>query len=267
MLRCRWRLSDRGAEKTLPALPSQPYSTSDTAMHRTSISTRSREVGRSAPPEDRKLMQLVAAGDERARQMCAMRLVTRIRRVSAAILGGGPDVDDAIQESLIAIFDAAHGFRGESRIERWAGRISVRTALQVARKRQRHTRHIDTNLDPDILDHDDGRPASAGSSARWARVDARSELDENLPRPLRDYLEALPPVERSALVLRHALGHTLAEIAELTGTSQSTVKYRIRNALARARAHIRRDDFCGQNQPHERPDMSSPGQTEKRGRS
>src|SRR5690606_24021515 len=63
-----------------------------------------------------------------------------------------------------------------------------------------------------------------------------SPLQDAIPRPLLRYLEELPETRRTALVLRHVLEYSIAEIAELTETSPNTVKDR----LLAARAHIRR---------------------------
>jgi RNA polymerase sigma-70 factor (ECF subfamily) len=57
-----------------------------------------------------------------------------------------------------------------------------------------------------------------------------------LPRPLEDYLVALPDVQREALILKHSFDYTTEEIAEMTGTAVGTIKDR----LVTARRHIRK---------------------------
>ncbi len=68
---------------------------------------------------------------------------------------------------------------------------------------------------------------------------------EALARPLEAYLDALPEAQRTALVLRHSLGHTIPEIAEFTGAPVPTVRSRIDKAMTRVRAAIRRDIQLG----------------------
>jgi RNA polymerase sigma-70 factor (ECF subfamily) len=168
-------------------------------------------------------MQLVAAGDSRARNMVAMRLCDRVRRIERALLPSPADADDATQEALVAIIRAAEGYRGESTLERWADRIAARTGTRFrTRERQRRT-------EPSVE----------------IAIDPEHPLREHLPRPVAAYLQELPVKERQALFLKHALGYTTPEIAELTDTARSTVKFWLANGLARVRKSIRRDVAIG----------------------
>lgn len=178
---------------------------------------------RPARTEDVRLMQLAAQGDPRARNMVAMRLCARVRRVARGLLADPAAADDATQDSLIEILRAAGSYRGEASLERWADRIAVRTGLRSKRGPRR------TFVPPQDL------TADATDSA----------LSDRLPRPLTDYLGELPIEERRTLFLKHALGYTVPEIASATETAQSTVKFRLSNALSRVRKSIRRDTNIG----------------------
>jgi RNA polymerase sigma-70 factor (ECF subfamily) len=177
-----------------------------------------------AHPEDLRLMQLVAHGDPRARSMVAMRLCTRVRRIERALLTDLADADDATQDSLVAIIRSAEGYRGDSPLERWADRIAVRTGLRFRRR---------------------ARVRSTEPQAEVATPAGNDELAERLPRPLAAYLRELPVRERQALFLKHALGYSVPEIAELTDTARSTVKFWLANAMKRVRKSIRRDVAIG----------------------
>ncbi len=178
-------------------------------------------------PQDARLMALVAVGDPRARSMLAMRLCGRVRRVLRGLLGDARDADDAAQDALVEILAAAAGFRGESSIERWADRIAVRTGLRFRRRERRAS--IDDAIDPDQL-----------------RADSDDVgIGEALPRPLVAYLDQLPSKERQVLFLKHGLGYSLPEVAEIIGAARSTTKYRLAGALARLRKLIRRDTAIG----------------------
>jgi RNA polymerase sigma factor (sigma-70 family) len=52
------------------------------------------------------------------------------------------------------------------------------------------------------------------------------------------WLDELPATQRSAVVLRHVLDLPIAEIAEITGRPEGTVKADISRGLARLRDHI-----------------------------
>ena len=169
-----------------------------------------------------------AAVDPEARERLVARLRQRVRRLVATFLRHSADADDATQLALLEILRAAPGYRGDSSLETWSDRIAVRTAIRVARQRRLATVR-EGGLEPDDL-HAPQAPESLG---------------ESLPRSLRAYLDQLPEARRTALVLRHAFGHSIEEIAELTGASVNTVKDRLLHARDQVRRMVRRDVATG----------------------
>lgn len=186
----------------------------------------------SAPPgihredafsSDQKLMQAVADGDAAARCVLAKRLVNRTRKIARALLGGGADADDAAQQALVEILAAARTYRAEAPLEAWSKRITIRVCLKAARARGPQGGFADVGID--------ALPSDFGAVA----------LHEHLPRPVQAYLDLLPDSQREALVLRYSLELGLAEIAERTGASMATVRYRLWTGLKKMRGWIRRD--------------------------
>jgi RNA polymerase sigma-70 factor (ECF subfamily) len=170
-----------------------------------------------------------AAADARARDQIVARLRPRVRRIAKALLRHADDAEDAEQVALVEVLTAAPTYRGESSLEAWADRIAVRTAIRMARERRLATVRLEAELSPDDLH---GPPAP-------------SPLSESIPRPIRAYLDQLPEARRTALVLRHALGHSIEEIAELTAVSVNTVKDRLLHAREQVRRMVRRDVATG----------------------
>lgn len=189
---------------------------------------KTREPIRAPDPEgDRRLMELVAANDSNAQSTLAHRLLPRVRRATRALLRDRSEADDATQLCLLEVLGSAKSFRGAGSIEAWSDRITIRTTLrQAKRKRSQHQR-IDAAAEPDTL--------SGGAAADSALTAA------DLPRDLREYLAALTGDRREALILRHVLGHSVAEIAEMTGVSPNTVKDRLVTARQEIRRMVRRD--------------------------
>ena len=171
-------------------------------------------------------MQLVAEGDARARNMVAMRLCGRVRRVVRGLVGAGADAEDGAQDALLEILRSAGSYRGDSSLERWADRVCVRTGLRSKRRWLR--RATAGAYDPDEL----AAPGLGGPS-------------DALPRPLQTYLDAIPKRERQVLFLKHALGYTVQEVADMIGAPVSTTKYRLASGLQRVRKQIRRDVAVG----------------------
>jgi RNA polymerase sigma-70 factor, ECF subfamily len=164
------------------------------------------------------------------RDALTRRLWPRVQRLVASFVRDRADADDAAQLALLEILRAIASYRGEAKLESWADRIAVRTAIRVARTRRLAAVRHDS-LEPDQL-------------AQPERTDGEN-MSEELPRALSSYLDALPEVRRTALVLRHALGYSVPEIAELTGCSENTVKDRLLSARHEVRRMVRRDVALG----------------------
>ena len=121
------------------------------------------------------------------------------------------------------------GFRGESTLESWTDRIAVRTAIRVARARRLAAVRSESAVEPDDL-------PCAPPEATTA---------EELPRSILAYHHELPEARRTVLVLRHAMGYSVQEIAEYTGVSANTVKDRLLAAREEVRRMVRRDLATG----------------------
>jgi RNA polymerase sigma-70 factor (ECF subfamily) len=176
---------------------------------------------------DLSLMRRVAAADRHAQRVLAHRLAPRVQRISQRLLRNRADADDASQVALIEILRSAATYQDISSIERWADRITVRTVLRHARAQRR-------------------RPWQLGG----ALVDAETvsapppendDVGEAAPRPVDEYLAELPPARREVLVMKHSLGYTTQEIAELTNSPVGTIKDRLVAARKQLRKLIGRD--------------------------
>jgi RNA polymerase sigma-70 factor (ECF subfamily) len=175
--------------------------------------------------DDARLMHAVANADATAIRTLLERLKVRFRRIAGALLRNDADADDAAQVALLEVLRAASSFRGESAVERWADRIAVRVSMRIARERR--LRRVRTESEV-VLDE-------------LAAPETEDSLRASLPRELVTYLAELPEARRTALVLRHVLGYSVEEIAELTQTSPNTVKDRLLSARDQMRRLVRRD--------------------------
>jgi RNA polymerase sigma-70 factor (ECF subfamily) len=165
------------------------------------------------------------ATDRSARDALVRRLEVRVRRLAASLLRNAHDAEDAAQLALVEIVRSAPGFRGESSLEAWADRIAVRTAIRVARSRRLASVRSESGVEPDDLPG----PSEGRDTA------------EALPRSILAYLDELPEAKRTVLVLRHAMGCSIQEIAETTSVSVNTVKDRLLAAREQVRKMVRRD--------------------------
>jgi RNA polymerase sigma-70 factor (TIGR02960 family) len=159
------------------------------------------------------------------------------------ILGSLQDAEDMLQETLLAAWRSLDEFEGRASLRTWLYRIATNRCLNLLRSKARRpaqevspmpeppppTRRSDQlwlQPYPDILL--EGLPDSAPDPA------ARYETKEATALAFVAGLQRLPPLQRTALVLRDVLGFSAGESATILQTSAASVK----GALQRARAAL-----------------------------
>ena len=175
---------------------------------------------------DVELARAAGEGDPGAQQELANRLLDRTRATVTYLAGGHRDVDDMVQICLMQVLRSAGSFRGESRLERWADRIVVRTTMSQLRGRRRS---------PEI--------ATEEPLARAASPDDQEQelARRQLRRRLAGLLHKLSPERRIALTMSLVHDYRVAEIAEITGAPVNTVKDRLKVGRRQLRKHVLAD--------------------------
>lgn len=173
----------------------------------------------------RDLTARAAAGDLQATQEFLAYVWPMLSRVAAGVLGSRhPDLDDAIQQSMIALVRALPAFRGECHPAGYATRITLRVALRVRRNVKRDTSRREAL---GLLASAD-EPVSSSDEGLALR---RREL-------LRELLEELPEEQAEALTLRVVMGWSLEEVSRASGAPINTVRSRVRLAKEALRERI-----------------------------
>lgn len=146
--------------------------------------------------------------------------------LACRILGNGEEAADATQEAFLSAFKAMANFRGGS-FKAWLLRIVTNACYdQLRRKRRRPT----TSLEALLVEPE--RPSTLSSEVESPEeYVAQQELNELL----QEGLNALPPHQRTTLILCDIQGFSYKEIAEVTRVSLGTVRSR----LSRGRAGLR----------------------------
>lgn len=129
----------------------------------------------------------------------------RLARLAVQILGPGPRAEDAVHDAfmkLIQNYDALRDREG-TRVAAWLAVVVKNTALDMLRK-ERHETALETALWEPAVPADEGE------------FHALVAMIRNLPEDYRRVLE-----------LRFVAEWSLAEIAQVTGLTESTVKTRI----------------------------------------
>lgn len=135
------------------------------------------------------------------------------RFLTALCLGDTAAADDLAQESLIKAYLSCDKLNDEVKFQAWVFRIASNSFLSSKRS-QRHFADI--------------AEASALSSSERADDAFRYQA-------LYAALDAIPPKERTALMLFYLQDYAVKDIAEAIGASQEAV----RQYLSRGRRHLR----------------------------
>jgi RNA polymerase sigma-70 factor (ECF subfamily) len=177
--------------------------------------------------DDAALLAAYAAGDPSAARLLADRLVPRLLRFAARMLGDAAEAEDVVQEAMLRLWRAAPGWRaGEARVSTLAYRVAAN--LCTDRLRRRRGVALDAIAEPE-----DGRPSV---EARLIAADRRQALESALA--------ALPERQRQAVVLRHLEGLSNPEIAVVMDIGVEAVESltaRGKRALAVALSDQRRE--------------------------
>ena len=163
-------------------------------------------------PDD-ALVRRAQRGDRFAFELLVERHQHRMFTLAARVLGSRDDAADAVQEAFLRAWRGIGSFRGGALFSTWLYRICVNAA------HDQRGRRIETAELPD------------------ATADPRDPFSEReLSGDLQRALNGLDETYRLTVVLYDVLGRSYAEIAEITGVAEGTVKSRLfrgRTELAR----------------------------------
>ena len=177
----------------------------------------------------RELAMRAASGDLAATQDFLAYVWPTLTRVAAGVLGARhAELDDAVQQSMIALVRALPAFRGECHTAGYASRITLRVALRARRNVKRDATRRETL---EQLSSGDDSVTTVDGPSRETLGSRRRDL-------LRELLEDLPEEQAEALTLRVVMGWSLEEVARASGAPVNTVRSRVRLAKEALRARI-----------------------------
>lgn len=131
--------------------------------------------------------------------------------------------EDATQNTFIRVFNNIGAFQYRSRFESWLLQIARNECLRMIDQRQRQRR---------ILDEFALETAGSTTAARSAWASAIESAEA--PLLVEQILEHLSEKDAEILVLRHILGHSIEEIANLLEKRLSATKMALYRAENRA---------------------------------
>lgn len=186
------------------------------------------------PEED--LLREVGRGDAEAFEALYTRFAKPLMAFLTALTADASEAQDLVQETFVRAWQAAPRWEPRGRASTWLFTIARHTASNWRSKRcVRNT----------ALAHA-ARPAGE-------RADSLPSAPADLPVALADAVRDLSEPLRTAFVLARFHGRTLAEIAEIDGVGEGTVKSRLAAAEAALRRVLARGPLAGRLPNRERP--------------
>jgi RNA polymerase sigma-70 factor (ECF subfamily) len=137
------------------------------------------------------------------------------------LLGDPQDAEDASQEALLRAYRAFGRLKPDSNTRAWLYKIGTNTAFNTLKRRKRAAaRFADVSLD-------------TLSTDSAATLEQREQL-----RAIARAVEALPPKQRAALMMRQFQDMNYTEIAESLGCSEAAARANVYQAIKRLRERL-----------------------------
>lgn len=166
------------------------------------------------------LLRRIADRDDAALEMLYQRYGAELLSMLTLMLRDRAAAEDALQQVMLAVWQNAGAFRGDSAVATWLHAIARRQAMSIIRK------------SPDMLQMPDEELLTADAPDAGDSDDA-----------LRAALRRLPDIERRAIDLIYAQEMTLAQAAERLGIPVNTVKSRLFRARKALRRWLKHEDI------------------------
>ena len=173
------------------------------------------------------VVERARAGDAGAFRELVVSYSPKLFRLAFRITGDEQSAEDAVQETFLRAWRSLRRFDSRAQFGTWLHRIAVNVALDLARRQERQrSRH--EGLSDGRTGEDDPLPSPEPGPDRIA-------LSLEVERAVRSGLAGLSAMERTAFVLRHFEGRSIAEICAQLGLGASAGKQAVFRAVKKLR--------------------------------
>ncbi len=144
-------------------------------------------------------------------------------RIAYRVFGNPHDASDMTQEALIKAYKSLENFKFDSKFSTWLYRITMNTCIDEYRRRNK--RNADVSFD---MTHEEDLGVSSSPQDILEKKETVLLVHEAI--------DCLSDEHKRVVILRDIEGMSYAEIAEIEGITEGTVKSRI----SRARGELRK---------------------------
>lgn len=184
--------------------------------------------------EEALLVSRIQAGDEIAFRELVDRYQTKVLSIVHGILRNHNDAEDIAQQVFAKVYFSIKNFDSRSSLLTWIYKITVNECYDYLRKKK--VRKL-------VYESDFSEEESLRMDNSQSGADQRPGIDMNLER--RDIvlklLSKINDDERNLMLLKEVEGHSVEELASMTGLNENTIKvklFRTRQKLVKAAARL-----------------------------
>jgi RNA polymerase sigma-70 factor (ECF subfamily) len=179
-------------------------------------------------PADEVLISRVQGGDTGAFDVLIERYKGKLYATIYHMTSNHEDAADLLQETFLRAYRALPKFKSEAKFSTWCYRIAVNVTINHLRQqRNRQALSLDS-FDLDANELEEFRDSSAVHPMESGR--AREEELHRLQLALNEAIQSLSEKHRAAVVMHDVQGMTHAQIADILGVPEGTVKTRLFHA-------------------------------------
>jgi len=166
------------------------------------------------------LVRRVQAGDEMAFREIVERYQSKIYSIIYGILRNHNDAEDIAQQVFAKVYFSIRNFDFRSSLLTWIYKITVNECYDYLRKKK--VRKL--VYESDFSEDDALKMENSG-----AAVERSGPIDERLANRdlVTKLLAKIPEEDRSLLMLKEVEGHSVEELAQMTGMNENTIKVKL----------------------------------------
>ena len=186
--------------------------------------------------EEADLIRRVQAGDEMAFRDVVERYQAKVFSIIFGILRNHNDAEDIAQQVFAKIYFSIRSFDFRSSLLTWIYKITVNECYDYLRKKK--VRKL-------VYESDFSEEESLKMENTESAIDRHAPVDTSLAQRdlVNKLLSKISEEDRSLILLKEVEGHSVEELAHMTGMNENTIKvklFRARQKLLKAAQRLTR---------------------------
>jgi RNA polymerase sigma-70 factor, ECF subfamily len=184
------------------------------------------EAAPSPVSEDRQLLARIAQQDRRAFEVLYRRYYRRVFHFVARLVRQEAAAEEVVSDVMFAVWQGAGSFEGASSVSTWILGIAYRQAMKLIEKNRKHS----------VVDSNDEALAATVDVDPHANPE-HAAITDSYASLLQQGMDGLQEHHRVVVELT-AMGHSYAEISQVVGCPENTVKTRMFHARLQLKRYL-----------------------------